>query len=94
MPQKVLEEALEQVPRSVKRLAPLVDYHVELLNAPDADDIEIVTEGETWESFQSQWIQTCAWIPRKRSQNKGVLRHKESSFLSNSESASTSSSQD
>ena len=57
VPQHVLEKALEQVPKSVKILAPLVDYHVELLNAPGAEDIEIVTEGETWETFQSQWTQ-------------------------------------
>ena len=57
MPQHVLEQAYEQVPKSVEVLAPLVDYHVELMNAPEADDIEIVTSGETWETFKSQWIQ-------------------------------------
>ena len=57
VPEHVLEQALEQVPKSVKILKPLVDYHAELLNAPDADDIQIVTPGETWESFQSQWVQ-------------------------------------
>ena len=70
VPRHLLEKALEQVPKSVKILAPLVDYHIELLNAPNADDIEIINDKETWESFQSQWIQTCAWIPRKRSQAK------------------------
>eukprot|EP00977_Amphora_coffeiformis_P010819 scaffold2536_cov169-Amphora_coffeaeformis.AAC.12 len=55
VPKMVLERALEQVPRSVKILAPLVDYHIELMNAPEADDIEIVTDGETWESFKSHW---------------------------------------
>jgi hypothetical protein len=53
----LLEQALEQVPRSVKLLAPLVDYCAELLNAPNAQDIELVTEGETWETFYSQWVQ-------------------------------------
>jgi len=57
VPKAVLEKALEQVPKSVKKLAPLVDYHIELMNAPDADDIEIVTSGETWESFKSHWVQ-------------------------------------
>ena len=57
VPQRLLEQAFEQVPKSVKRLAPLVDYHQELMNAPGAEDIEIVKQGETWESFQSQWIQ-------------------------------------
>lgn len=90
MPESVLEKALEQVPRSVKRLAPLVDYHIELNNAPDTEDIEIVTPGETWESFKSHWIQTCAWIPRKKTQSKAILRHKGSSFLSSQADSSVS----
>jgi hypothetical protein len=50
--------ALEQVPRSVKILAPLVDYYAELNNAPGAPEIELTEpEGATWESFQSQWNQ-------------------------------------
>ena len=57
VPKSVLQRAFEQVPRSVKILAPLVDYHIELMNAPKADDIEIVTDGETWESFKSHWVQ-------------------------------------
>jgi len=55
VPRELLEAALEQVPKSVKILAPLVDYHVELRN--DSDEVEIATPGETWETFQSQWIQ-------------------------------------
>lgn len=47
---------MEQVPKSVAILSPLVDYHVELRNAPNVD-IEIVTPDETWESFESHWIQ-------------------------------------
>ena len=57
VPRKLLAEALEQVPRSVKILAPLVDYHVELNNSSDDGNIELVTEGETWETFKSHWIQ-------------------------------------
>jgi hypothetical protein len=57
VPRDLLAKALEQVPRSVKILAPLVDYHVELKNASDNDDIELVTDGETWETFKSHWIQ-------------------------------------
>ena len=48
--------AIEQVPRSIKILAPLVDYFVELQN-DSSPDIELVTEGETWDSFSSQWVQ-------------------------------------
>ena len=57
VPRDLLVAALEQVPKSVKILAPLVDYHAELRNAPNEPDIELVTEGESWEHFQSQWIQ-------------------------------------
>jgi hypothetical protein len=57
VPESVLEAAIEQVPKSVKILAPLVDYFVELLNDSNTPDIELVTEGETWESFASKWVQ-------------------------------------
>eukprot|EP00588_Corethron_pennatum_P030891 CAMPEP_0194340702 /NCGR_PEP_ID=MMETSP0171-20130528/87315_1 /TAXON_ID=218684 /ORGANISM="Corethron pennatum, Strain L29A3" /LENGTH=660 /DNA_ID=CAMNT_0039105765 /DNA_START=32 /DNA_END=2014 /DNA_ORIENTATION=+ len=55
VPRKTLLMALEQVPRSVKILKPLVDYYVDL-NNPEGD-IEILTDGHTWESFESQWRQ-------------------------------------
>jgi hypothetical protein len=55
VPQKVLAAALEQVPKSVEILAPLVDYRVELSNA--ADIVLVNPPGENWESFQKQWIQ-------------------------------------
>jgi hypothetical protein len=57
VPRKLLLESLEQVPLSVSELAPLVDYHVELLNAPGTSDIELVTPGENWETFTSNWAQ-------------------------------------
>jgi hypothetical protein len=65
VPHHLLSEVLQQVPRSVEKLAPLVDYHVEIWNAPN-EDLALVTPGETWESFCSQWIQTCAWIPSEK----------------------------
>ena len=57
VPWEVLVESLEQVPKSVKILTPYVDYQVELHNAPDAEDIQLVSETETWETFQSKWVQ-------------------------------------
>lgn len=63
VPTDIIEETLEQVPRSVTALSPLVDYTCELDNAPEKDDIELLTEGETWESFTSHWLQTCAYVP-------------------------------
>ena len=58
VPCSVLLEALQQVPKSVEQLAPLVDYHVEVRNASnDGTDIQLMTAGETWDSFRKQWIQ-------------------------------------
>lgn len=37
-----------------------VDYYCNLYNS---DTIEIVTEGQTWDSFTATFHQTCAWIP-------------------------------
>jgi hypothetical protein len=57
VPMAVLKASLEQVPKSVKELAPLVDYHVELNNAPGTSDIELVTSNRNWDDFASNWIQ-------------------------------------
>jgi len=58
VPKELLLKALEQVPKSVEKLAPLVDYHAEIHNPPNTDDVELVKpEGETWEKFKSHWIQ-------------------------------------
>jgi hypothetical protein len=58
---------LVQVPKSIKILAPLVDYYAELHNAPGAEDVELVKpEGETWESFQKTWQQSVAYEPKTK----------------------------
>jgi hypothetical protein len=55
VPQKVLEAALEQVPRSIEILSPLVDYYGELNNA---DEVELVKpQSSTWEEFSEVWNQ-------------------------------------
>lgn len=55
VPKALLEAALEQVPRSVEVLSPLVDYYAELNNA---DKVELVKpEGSTWEEFTEVWNQ-------------------------------------
>ncbi len=54
----MLQDAIDQVPKSVKILAPMVDYYAEINNAPDVDDIELVKpEGSNWSEFRQQWIQ-------------------------------------
>lgn len=62
VPRELIIETIEQVPKSVAELRPLVDYHIELRNDPKTPDIEIVTPGETWEHFTSQWVQYVLWL--------------------------------
>lgn len=57
VPQETLLAAIEQVPKSIKVIGPLADYFVELINDRGTADIELGTEGETWENFSSKWIQ-------------------------------------
>jgi hypothetical protein len=58
VPLAVLEAALEQVPRSVEILAPLVDYYAEINNPENAPDIELVKPvGSNWEEFRRTWLQ-------------------------------------
>ena len=72
VPTDIIEETLEQVPRSVAALSPLVDLTCELYNAPGKDDIELLTEGETCESFTSHWLQTCAYVPGGRKKQRSM----------------------
>lgn len=83
VPPEIIGETLEQVPRSVAALSPLVDYTCELNNAPGKDDIELLTEGETWESFTSHWVQTCAYVPGGRKQRPKVMETFETGTANN-----------
>lgn len=57
VPRELLLSAIEQVPKSVEILGPLVDYSVEMRNSPGAEDIELVEGAPSWDSFASNWIQ-------------------------------------
>ena len=58
VPRDVLEAALEQVPRSVEILSPLVDYYAEINNDDGTPDVELVKPiGSTWEEFKATWLQ-------------------------------------
>lgn len=74
VPVKTLELVLQQVPTSVQILSPLVDFFCELYNGSnkistetnkqftsieDSQDVQIVTPGISWESFQNRWEQHC-----------------------------------
>jgi len=64
VPQKVLERAMEQVPRAVAELSPLVDYHVRINTDQASPVIEAVPTPRfadpSWEAFGRQWEQSCA----------------------------------
>lgn len=57
VPRKKLLQTIEQVPKSVGRLAPLANYTITI----NTDGIEPVvdTDGESWETFAQQWFQEC-----------------------------------
>jgi dephospho-CoA kinase len=59
VPQHRLEETLDKVPHSVNRLAPLVDFHAELHNGQNSEDIELVSSDLTWSKFRQVWNQSC-----------------------------------
>ena len=55
---QILENAIDEVPKSVKILAPMVDYYAEVNNPPDVDDVELIKpENSNWTEFRQQWIQ-------------------------------------
>ena len=58
VPQHLLESSLEQVPLSVARLAPSVDFCAELFNGKDGDDNLQLKNGD-WDTFQQQWQGIC-----------------------------------
>lgn len=60
MPRDLLELSMEQVPKSVALLRPLVDFAVEIHNS-GGEDVELVTPEMGWEAFTSLWNETaCA----------------------------------
>lgn len=71
VPRKLLEQTIHDVPESVKKLAPLVDYHAAISNN---DTIEILNG--TWEEFQEKWVQDVAWV----ASNQKFLERKRSSL--------------
>jgi len=58
VPTDLLELSMEQVPKSVALLRPLVDFAVEINNT-GTEDVDIVTENVDWDVFKSQWAQPC-----------------------------------
>jgi len=78
VPSEILENAIEQVPKSVRILAPMVDYYAEINNAPGVDDIELVKPaGSNWTEFRQQWIQTVAYVNNSQKVLKKIEKAKE-----------------
>jgi hypothetical protein len=59
VPRSTLEQALHQVPKSVRELAPLSDFFCEIHNPPKSEEVQIATEGLNWEQFRRTWAQKC-----------------------------------
>jgi len=64
VPKEVLIAALDQVPKSVEILAPLVDYYAEINNAVDVELVK--PSGSSWDDFRKTWLQTVAYVPSRQ----------------------------
>lgn len=55
VPKELINESFDQVPKSMKVLAPMVDYFVEVFNPDNSNDTQIITPpNESWETFQNK----------------------------------------
>lgn len=60
VPTSLLEETMEQVPKSVSVLKTKADFFVEFHNDGDGDDVKIVQpEYLDWQGFTRQWAPLC-----------------------------------
>ena len=66
----MIDEALEEIPQSISTVVPVVDYYCTISNDKE---IRIVTEGEDWDSFRTNFMQTWAWQPGQRALMKIAL---------------------
>jgi hypothetical protein len=55
--QNLLEKTIEQVPKSVNELKPLVYFSVELSNGGENEMVEVVSPETNWDLFRSMWEQ-------------------------------------
>jgi len=77
VPESLLRETLESVPKSVKILSPLVDYVAEFDNdggikyrlggGEGGESISLDdTEREEWKAFKDNWMQVCKFVPKSK----------------------------
>lgn len=60
VPISLLEQTMEQVPKSVSVLKTKADFFVELHNAGGEEEVQIVQPtGLDWNAFQRQWSPLC-----------------------------------
>ena len=86
VPRHVIEESLDTVPKSVKVLSQYVEFFVELYNygpTPDNvnNDIEIMTEGLTWDTFRQVFYEMDNRIAKRS--NSSSSSHETSSMRYN-----------
>ena len=74
IPEETIDYALEQIPKSIPQVAPLVDYCCAIANH---DELTILTQGEDWDTFRLHFLQTCAWQPGQRELIKKALKDDE-----------------
>jgi hypothetical protein len=58
VPRDLLEMSIEQVPKAVAVLRPMVDFSVELHNT-GGEDVDLVSPGIDWDVFTNQWSETA-----------------------------------
>lgn len=65
VPISLLEETMEQVPKSVAILKTKADFFVEVNNAgEEGDDVQIVQPSNLdWSAFARAWAPRCAAVP-------------------------------
>ena len=58
MPRELLELSIEQVPKSVALLRPMVDFSAEMHNT-GGEDVELTSPGMDWDLFTNQWSESA-----------------------------------
>lgn len=61
--EEAIDVALDALPTALERVSPLADYYCTIWN-DDNQELELRTEGQDWDTFRTNFQQTCSWIPR------------------------------
>jgi len=62
----IVTDTGEESANSVRNLVSYTDYYCGLkIFSEETKDMEIMTDGITWDSFTKRWQQSCAWVPKR-----------------------------